>query len=63
MGEEILKKLSCHTVMNVHVKPLSYDGQPYPEDIMKKIVSLIREYDCEKYVYFMCGNDTVLRPN
>lgn len=54
--EEILKKFSCHTVMNIHVKPLSYE-ENYPEDIMKKIVSLIKKYDCEKYVYFMLETD------
>ena len=58
--EQILKKLSCHTVMNVHVKPLSY-SEPYPEDIMKKIVSLVRQYDAAKHVYFMLETDIQIK--
>lgn len=58
--EDILKKLSCHVIMNIHVKPLSYT-EKYPEDIMKKIVALIRKYDCEKYVYFMLETDMQIR--
>ena len=27
----------------------------------KKIIALIDKYDCRKYVYFMSGNDNVLR--
>lgn len=54
--EEILKKLSCHVIMNIHVKPLSYT-EPYPEDIMKKLCALIKKYDCEEYVYFMLETD------
>ena len=50
--EDILKKFACHTIMNIHVKPLSYT-EAYPEDAIRKIVSLIQKYDCEKYVYFM----------
>lgn len=58
--EEILKKLSCHVIMNIHVKPLSY-SEPYPEDIMKKIVALIKKYDCEKHVYFMLETDLQIK--
>ncbi|MBQ2251897.1 MAG: hypothetical protein II329_02900, partial [Clostridia bacterium] len=35
--EEILKKFSGHTIMNVHVKPM---GPSYNPEIMKKIVAL-----------------------
>lgn len=56
--EDILKKFSCHVIMNVHIKTLS---DTYSESAMKKIVSLIRQYDCEKYVYFMIGNDSVAK--
>ena len=56
--EELLKKLSCHCVMNVHVK--TPDNQsPADEGFLKNIISLIRKYDCEKYVYFMSGTDRV----
>lgn len=58
--EDILKKFSCHVIMNIHVKPLSYTDS-YPEDIMKKIVSLIKKYDCEKYVYFMLETDEQIK--
>ena len=58
--EEILKRFTCQTIMNIHIKTRNM-ADPYDEVAMKKIISLIREYDCEKYVYFMCGNDTVLR--
>lgn len=56
--EDILKKFGGHTIMNVHVKTLSDE---YDEAIMKKIVSLIRKYECEKYVYFMISHDGVIR--
>lgn len=54
--EEILQKFAAHTIMNIHVKPLSLD-EPYPQAILQKMVSLIRQYDCEKYVYFMLEPD------
>ena len=53
--EDILKKFACHTIMNIHVKP--FYGKLYDTEIMKKIVALIRKYDCEKYVYFMLEPD------
>ena len=54
--EEILKKFSCHCIMNIHLK--GECGQR-PEDL-HEVVRLIRKYDCEKYVYFMSGSDTLL---
>ncbi len=57
--EEILRKFSCHVVMNIHIKTLA--DEPYNEEAMKKIVALIRRYDCEKYVYFMISHDTVIK--
>ena len=53
--EDILKKFSCHCIMNIHLKREC--GTP---EILDKIVSLIKKYDCEKYVYFMCGIDPIL---
>ncbi len=53
--EEILKKFSCHCVMNIHLKTA---GEK-PE-YLAKVVELIKKYDCEKYVYFMSGQDAVL---
>ena len=57
--EEILKKFTCQAVMNIHLKTPSNDFD-YDPRIMEKIIGLIRQYDCEKYVYFMSGNDKVL---
>ena len=54
--EDILKKFSCQVIMNIHIKPVSYE-EPYPEDMMKKIISLIKKYDCEKHVYLMLETD------
>lgn len=50
--EEILKKFACHVIMNIHIK----EREPYDDGILEKIVALIREYDCEKYVYFMTSD-------
>ena len=58
--EDILKKFSCQVIMNVHIKPLSYTDD-YPEDMMKKIVELVKKYDCEKYVYFMLETDMQIK--
>lgn len=57
--EEILKKFSCHVIMNIHIKTKEKTGE-LPEEQLQKIIDLVRKYDCEKYVYFMCGNDDVL---
>ena len=57
--EEILKKFSCHTVMNIHIKSKN-NVDPLPEAYLRDIVRLIDKYDCRKYVYFMTGNDAVL---
>lgn len=54
--EEILSRFACQTILNVHVKPLSYTD-PYPEDLVQKIVALIRKYRCEHHVYLMLVTD------
>ena len=57
--EDILKKLACRCVMNIHVKsPNQTDSMD--EDYLKKIIALIDKYDCRRYVYFMSANDRVL---
>ena len=53
--EDILAKFSCHCVMNIHLKTA---GEK--REYLDKVVSLIKKYDCEKYVYFMSGNDALL---
>ena len=51
---EILRKFSCHAVMNIHISE-------YNTELISKVISLISEYDCEKYVYFSSENDKVLK--
>ena len=58
--EEILKKFSCHVVMNIHIKSLRYAGEEYSRTVLQKMIDLIDTYDCRKYVYFMSGDDGVL---
>ena len=58
--EEILQKLACHVIMNVHIKTLD-DDVDYSEQHFRKIVDLIDKYDCRPYIYFMTGNDSLLR--
>ena len=52
--EDILKKLSCHTLMNIHMKDV---GQAWDEVLVKKVLRLIDAYDARSHVYFMtsCG--------
>ena len=57
--EEILKKLACHTIMNIHIKTLDND-HPADEAFLQRIIDLVRRHDCVKHVYFMSGNDYVL---
>lgn len=53
--EDILRKFACHCIMNIHLKT----GGDRPE-YLDKVISLIRRYDCERYVYLMSGEDPVL---
>ena len=52
--EEILAKLSCHTIMNMHMKDI---GKAWDEEHVKKVLRLIDAYDARGHVYFMssCG--------
>ncbi|HBF86544.1 MAG TPA: hypothetical protein DDW54_02575, partial [Clostridiales bacterium] len=52
--EEILSKFAARVIMNIHVKIWDV-GQE--DDKMDEIVSLVKKYDCEKYVYFMTSRD------
>lgn len=53
--EDILKKFSSHVIMNIHLKTA---GEK-PE-YLDTVLSLIHTYDCEKYVYFMSGDEEIL---
>ena len=57
--EELLEKLACHTVMNVHIKHVN-DTDPLPEETLLKIIDIIDRYDCRKWCYFMSGNPAIL---
>lgn len=58
--EEILKKFACHVIMNIHIKTVD-NSIEYDPEMLDKIVGLIEKYDCKNYVYFMSGNDNVLK--
>lgn len=51
--EQILKKFSCHAIMNIHVKKCD-DGRT--RDRAEKIVNLIKKYDCEQHCYIMTND-------
>ena len=52
--EDILRKLSCHTLMNIHMKDV---GKAWDEANVKKVIRLIDAFDARGHVYFMtaCG--------
>ena len=52
--EDILKKLSCHTIMNIHLKSLK--DQPWDKANLQKVLDLIFAYDAQDHVYFMTEN-------
>ncbi len=56
--EELLEKFAGHTVMNVHVK--IWEGDT-PDAQMDELLSLIRQYDCERHVYFASNSDVACR--
>ena len=58
--EDILEKFACHTIMNIHVKTPDLPD-PDNELMLKNLISAIRKYDCEKYVYIMSSSDAFLR--
>ena len=45
--------------MNIHIKTVN-NTVAYDPKLLQRIIALIHAYDCEKYVYFMTGNRTVL---
>ena len=45
--------------MNIHIKTRS-NTEEYDEARLAKIIALVRKYDCEKYCYFMTGDDRLL---
>ena len=57
--EEILQKFAGHTVMNIHIKDRGLE-HPIPDEVILEMARLIKEYDCEKHVYFMSGHVPLL---
>jgi len=51
---ELLAKLACHTIMNIHLKSLP--DTPWDESVLKKVIGLIDDYDARGHVYFMTNN-------
>lgn len=49
--EKILQKFAGQAIMNIHVKPTADD-----KEFFEKIISLVKKYDCEGYVYFTLEN-------
>ncbi len=58
--EEILRKFAGQVIMNIHVKPLDLNT-PYPEEVMKKIVKLVRKYGAQQHAYFMLESDAQIK--
>ena len=59
--EEALEKLSCHAIINLHLKTPKGSLEAYDEAQLQKRADLIFKYDCLKHLYIMSGNDTVLK--
>ena len=56
--EEILAKFAGRVIMNIHVKIWDMEQE---KRYISEIVSLIRKYDAEKYIYFMTTSDKIIR--
>ena len=54
---DILRKLSCHTLLNIHVKSLR--DQPWDEKLLRKVIGLIDAHDARRHVYFMTENEVL----
>ncbi len=58
--EEVLAQFACQVIMNIHIKT-GNNKLVYNVDTIRKIAALIHKYGCEKYCYFMTGNDILLK--
>lgn len=54
--ENVLKKFSCHTIMNIYL-----DSDNENEDYLKSVGNTVKKYDCEKYVIFVSKNPDILK--
>ena len=57
--ENILKKLSLKTIMNVHLKTKD-DVSDVPNEFLDNVVKLIDKYSARKYLYLMITNDKLI---
>ena len=57
--EDVLVSFGKRIILNIEVKAPNLTD-PMPETYLRRIVELIRKYDCTDYVYLMCGNDAVM---
>ena len=53
--EDILKRFPRQAILNIHIK--SIGKEPYPKDKFRKILDLLREYDCERHCYIMATGE------
>ncbi|MBQ8163280.1 MAG: hypothetical protein IJZ93_02795 [Clostridia bacterium] len=56
--QEILEKFAGRVIMNIHMK--IWDER-FDDPKIEEAVALIRKYDCEKHIYFMTTNDSIIR--
>ena len=57
--EDILKKFTCQCIMNIHIKDNGEDYAP-SDNTLKKIISLIHKYDCQKHIYFTIDKEELI---
>lgn len=56
--EEILQKFASRVIMNIHVKIWDHE---FEDDKLDEMMALIKQYDCEKYIYFMTSSVRMLK--
>lgn len=56
--EDILKKFSCHAIMNIHIESKCETDFEY--NMLEKTVSMSDRYDCRKYLYFSTSCESTL---
>lgn len=57
--EDILKKFTGQTILNIHIKDRGYDHL-LTDETLQKIINLIYRYDCQRHCYFMSGFPPIL---
>ena len=57
--EEVLERFARQVIINLHLKTMEKEGDTYPEENMKKIISLLEKYDNCRHIYWM-GDPSVM---